>query len=72
MLKKQDKDNIREFLLITAGCLALVVGNYFFKFPNHFVFGGVTGIAVLAATIIPYSVGTINLVINMVFPFAFA
>jgi len=67
VLKKQDKDIIRDFLLITAGCLALVAGNYFFKFPNHFVFGGVTGIAVLIATVIPYSVGTINLVINCAF-----
>lgn len=32
---------------MTAGILIMVVGIYFFKFPNNFSFGGVTGIAVI-------------------------
>lgn len=67
MLKKQGQDFLKDLLLITAGCLALTAGNYFFKFPNHFVFGGVTGIAILIAEVTPFSVATINLIINVFF-----
>jgi len=64
MLRKPSRDELLDLLLITVGCLALVIGNYFFKFPNNFVFGGVTGIAVLVADVTPLSVATINLVLN--------
>ncbi len=67
MLNKQSQDFLKDLLLITAGCLALTAGNYFFKFPNHFVFGGVTGIAILIAEVTPFSVATINLIINVFF-----
>ena len=36
-----------EYSVITFATLLLVVGVYFFKFPNNFSFGGVTGIAVV-------------------------
>ena len=58
------KDNLIDFGMITAGCMALVIGNYFFKFTNHFVFGGVTGIAVLVADVTPFSASTVNLITN--------
>ena len=32
MLRKPTKDDLLDFLLITLGCMALVIGNYFFKF----------------------------------------
>lgn len=64
MLRKPSRDELLDLLLITLGCLALVIGNYFFKFPNKFVFGGVTGIAVLVAEVTPLSVATTNLVLN--------
>jgi len=64
MLRKPSRDELLDLLLITLGCLALVIGNHFFKFPNNFVFGGVTGIAVLVAEISPLSVATTNLVLN--------
>lgn len=67
MFKKWDKEVLKDILFITAGCLALVIGNYFFKFPNHFVFGGVTGLAVLIADFVPLNVSTINLIINVLF-----
>lgn len=61
------RDNLIDFTMITAGCMALVIGNYFFKFTNHFVFGGVTGIAVLVADVTPFSASTVNLIINALF-----
>ena len=34
---------IYEYGLITVSIWIMVVGIYFFKFPNHFAFGGITG-----------------------------
>lgn len=43
----------RDWLLITAGILVMCVGIYFFKFPNHFSTGGVTGISIVLGHYIP-------------------
>lgn len=61
----RNRQNVLDLFFITAGSLALAIGNHFFKFPNHFVFGGVTGLAVLLADVTPFSTSTINLVLNM-------
>ena len=45
--------NVKEWLIITAGILVMTAGIYFFKFPNHFSTGGVTGIAIVLAHYIP-------------------
>ena len=37
------KRKIAEYALITVSIWIMVVGIYFFKFPNNFSFGGVTG-----------------------------
>ena len=38
---------LKEYLFITLGALLVAVGVYFFKFPNHYSFGGVTGLAII-------------------------
>lgn len=48
----KDKENtltVKHFLLINLGILMLVTGIYFFKAPNGFATGGVSGIAILLA-----------------------
>ena len=42
------------------------VGVYFFKFPNNFVFGGVTGMAALAAKLTPLSASAFSSAANMI------
>lgn len=37
----------REFLMLNAGTLLVAAGVYFFKFPNNFSTGGVSGIAII-------------------------
>lgn len=59
------KESITVFLKMTVGCIALIIGNYFFKIPNKLAFGGVTGLAIVLAPITPWSVGTINLVVSL-------
>lgn len=41
---------IYEYGLITVSIWIMVVGIYFFKFPNHFAFGGITGFPLLSAS----------------------
>ena len=43
-----------------------VVGTYFFKFPNNFAFGGVTGFATIVNALTPLSAGDFTFVANMV------
>ncbi len=57
---------LRDFLLMTAGTILVAVGLYYFKMPNHFSTGGVSGIAIILGALIPgLSTGTINFIINM-------
>lgn len=45
----------KEYTLITLSTLLMAVGIYFFKFPNNFTFGGVTGLAVVVSQVMPIS-----------------
>ena len=53
MLMKKNTGTAREWLLITAGILVMSAGIYFFKFPNHFSTGGVTGISIVLGHYVP-------------------
>ena len=57
---------LREWLLITAGTLLISAGIYFFKFPNHFSTGGVSGMSVILAHYVPsISPGNFVTIMNM-------
>ena len=65
MKAKQQKT---EILIMTLGTTLVAVGVYFFKFPNHFSTGGVTGIAVVLSSLIPgVSSATLASGINIAF-----
>ena len=52
------KDSIiKKYIAMTSGCILLSLGIYFFKIPNGFATGGVTGIGTILAKITPISVG---------------
>ncbi len=59
------KQDIYEFIMFTVASAVMVIGIYFFKFPNHFSFGGVSGISIVLAELLPHTPGSINLVINI-------
>ena len=44
---------MREYLLLTLGTFLVAAGVYFFKFPNSFNTGGVTGMAVILHAVFP-------------------
>ena len=47
------------------GVLLLTCGVYFFKLPNHFSTGGVSGLAILLGSVVPVSTATLMAVINI-------
>ncbi len=56
----------RQYVLITLSISIMSVGVYFFKFPNNFVFGGVTGTAALVAKLTPMSASAFSSAANIV------
>ncbi len=59
------RQTVLEYLMLTAATLVLVTGVYLFKFPNHFSFGGVTGIAIVLSALLPATPGSITFIINV-------
>ena len=57
---------LMEYGILTGATVILNVGIYFFKFPNNFTFGGVSGLSVLVSAKTPLSAGTVNLLVNAV------
>ena len=61
------KDFIYEFFMLTLGTALVAVGVYFFKFPNNFSTGGVTGMAVLLSAVLPIGTSFISSALNILF-----
>lgn len=65
------KQRIQEYLLLTLGTMLVSVGVYFFKFPNNFSMGGVSGLAVLLGSLVQHvpflTPSFFNTVINLFF-----
>lgn len=53
LLGKFGGDSIKKFLIINAGVFLLSLGVYFFKFPNNFTTGGVSGLSIILGRLIP-------------------
>lgn len=65
-MQEKTKQRLNDFFILNAGTLLTAVGSYFFKFPNNFSTGGVTGISVVMTHYFPgLSNGTIVSVINI-------
>ena len=59
------KEQVKEYAMLTVGTALMAIGIYFFKFPNHFSTGGVSGIAIILATYLPnLSPGALVFIIN--------
>ena len=57
----------KEMGYLNLGTLLMSIGVYFFKFPNHFTTGGVSGISILISRYVPsLSTATFNLIFNIV------
>ena len=59
---------VKEYLLLTLGTFLVAAGVYFFKFPNSFNPGGVTGMAIILHAVFPaVSSSAFASVINLAF-----
>ncbi len=59
-------ETLKTYLIITVGTLMVAFGVYFFKFPNNFSTGGVSGISVILGYLSPaLSAGSYVLIINI-------
>lgn len=63
---KITKEKLTEYALMLLASLLIIFGNYFFKYPNNFVFGGVTGVSILLGKMFTLSAATYNLIINII------
>ena len=60
------KENIKAFLLVNLGVLLLTMGVYFFKIPNNFTTGGVSGLSIILGSVTPFlSTATLMAIINI-------
>ncbi len=67
MKEKNIKKTVLEYLMMTVATLVMACGIYFFKFPNNFVMGGVSGISmIIGAVQDKVSPATVMLIINAV------
>lgn len=58
---------LERYLLLTVGSLIMAVGVYFFKFPNNFSTGGVSGLSLILGRMLPSEIltpSTFVLIIN--------
>lgn len=64
-MPKTAHQTAKEYLLLTIGTLFIAVGVYFFKFPNHFSTGGVSGISIILGYYVHgLTAGTFVFIIN--------
>lgn len=52
--RKQIANSVKYWTALNAGALALAAGVYFFKSPNHFATGGVSGLSIVLEPLIPF------------------
>ena len=64
---KQIRDDIVFFALLNLGLAATAAGIALFKTPNHFAFGGTSGLSIVLATLFPrFNVGAFMWAVNAV------
>lgn len=63
---QKHQQQMKDYALMTLGTVLMTLGIYFFKFPNHFSTGGVSGLAVILSHYIPgMSNGDFVMIINV-------
>ncbi|MBQ7293742.1 MAG: YitT family protein [Clostridia bacterium] len=66
-MKSKFFNSFKDYILITLGTVLLTLGVYFFKIPNGFATGGVSGIGTLLAKVTPHvSAATWIMAINVI------
>ena len=59
------KKRLQDFMMMNLGVILLTLGVYFFKIPNRFSTGGVSGAGTILGNVTPLTPGTWIAIINM-------
>ncbi len=68
-MKENFRTKLKNFLILTGGSTMVAIGSHFFKNPNEFATGGVTGIGIILGKVIPaevMNVNTITVILNII------
>ena len=65
--KRKKYNKIMNIIMLHIGTLLLSIGVYFFKIPNGFSTGGVSGLGTVLAQILPISAGQLIMLLNIIF-----
>lgn len=60
------KENIEDFLVITAGIVIVALAVFFFLVPSNVSVGSIAGLAVVLANFIPLSVAALTMLMNII------
>ena len=60
----QYRHTAAEYGIITLSIWIMVIGVYFFKFPNHFAFGGITGFSIVVSELTHWSASDFTSIVN--------
>lgn len=75
LTREQTVDYLKFFVLLNCGLFFTAMGIAFFKTPNHFAFGGTSGVSIILSTLFPqWNVGIFMWIVNgilVLFGFAF-
>lgn len=65
--RQEAMEDLRFFALLNAGLFCTAAGIALFKTPNHFAFGGTSGVSIILATLFPqWNVGVFMWIVNAV------
>ncbi|MGL4799890.1 MAG: YitT family protein [Cellulosilyticaceae bacterium] len=65
MDKKIDRNIIMDYIMVTIGITIAAAAVYFFLIPANLVVGSVSGLALVIGEVIPVSISTVTLVVNL-------
>lgn len=59
------KENIKEFLIITAGTIIVAAAVFFFLVPANVSIGSISGLAIVLSHFVPLSVSALTMIMNV-------
>ena len=59
------KENIKEFLIITAGTIIVAAAVFFFLVPANVSIGSISGLAIVLSNFVPLSVSALTMIMNV-------
>lgn len=62
-MAKENKLTFKTWILMNLGVLLMAIGIYFFKAPNGFATGGVSGVAIILANVFPFLTQSVYMMI---------